>query len=154
MMMNLRWKTIVSSSLFVFSIYNLQWTFFFFFPVFHPGQVSGYKDVRCRHPGFKELDPESTSTTKNHALIAFLTLNKNTFLQVWRWESVVYVCLWVLFGWEVFVSCLFGFGAASIWKPNTARNIIKTICFLWQNYEMGSCDFWLSISQFGASFVS
>lgn len=50
-------------------------------------------------PGLKDSDPESTTDKKVHALIAFLTLNENTLLRVWRWESVVTVCLSVSFVW-------------------------------------------------------
>lgn len=80
----------------VFCLLNFQSAMYLFFCCVWAMTIVRLK--RCRHLGFKHLDPpESTSTTKNLALIAFLTLNENTFLHVWRWETV---CLLVLFGWE------------------------------------------------------
>lgn len=95
MMMNLRWKTIVSSSFFVFSIYNQQCTFFLF-SVFAP-DWNGI-DIQASRIWVVCL-PQILK------IIAFLSLNENTWLHVWRWDSVSVVFVWE---WELFAYVPYG----------------------------------------------
>lgn len=93
MMMNLRWKTIVSSSfVFVFSIFTTMYLLYVVCLV--QNKWSKKKKVsRIWMLSHKESCPPIAS---------FLTLNENILLHVWRWESVASVCWWRL--WVVFYS--------------------------------------------------
>lgn len=137
MMMNLRWKPIVSSSF--FCPLNLQSAMcpFFLFAVRSSTRV---RLKRCRRPGFKDLDPESASNTKSYALTAFLALKwKHISARVEVGECCV--CLLVLFAreclWVVFVLVW----CCAVWKPIPARKRKVSVIYIIRYHKFSSRGF-------------